>query len=67
MDLSNSISITVIGIQPGDRVVIFLPDVPELVIFILACFRVGAVVVPVVSHIGTLYELQLDLCMIVIV
>ncbi|XP_062512202.1 acetyl-coenzyme A synthetase-like isoform X2 [Corticium candelabrum] len=37
------------GIQPGDRVVIFLPDVPELVIFILACFRVGAVVVPVFS------------------
>jgi propionyl-CoA synthetase len=32
-----------LGVRPGDRVVIYLPMVPEAVIAMLACARVGAV------------------------
>ena len=31
------------GIQPGDRVVIYMPMVPEAVIAMLACARIGAI------------------------
>jgi propionyl-CoA synthetase len=36
-------SLQAIGVQPGDRVVIYLPMVPEAVIAMLACARIGAV------------------------
>jgi propionyl-CoA synthetase len=32
-----------LGVEPGDRVVIYLPMVPEAVIAMLACARIGAV------------------------
>ena len=32
-----------LGVQPGDRVVIYLPMVPEAVMAMLACARIGAV------------------------
>jgi acetyl-CoA synthetase len=32
-----------LGIQPGDRVTLYMPMVPELVIAMLACARIGAV------------------------
>jgi len=35
--------LTRLGIQKGDRVAIYLPMVPELVIALLACARIGAV------------------------
>jgi acyl-coenzyme A synthetase/AMP-(fatty) acid ligase len=38
------------GIKAGQRVVVYLPDCPELIFFYLACFRVGAVLVPVVRN-----------------
>ena len=31
------------GVQPGDRVVIYMPMVPEAVIAMLACARIGAI------------------------
>lgn len=35
------------GIGPSDRVVLHLPNSPHLLICLLACFRIGAVAVPV--------------------
>jgi propionyl-CoA synthetase len=32
-----------LGVQPGDRVVIYMPMVPEAVVAMLACARIGAV------------------------
>jgi len=32
-----------LGVQPGDRVVIYLPMIPEAVVAMLACARIGAV------------------------
>ena len=32
-----------VGIQKGDRVVIYLPNIPELAISVLACARIGAI------------------------
>jgi acyl-CoA synthetase (AMP-forming)/AMP-acid ligase II len=34
------------GIQPGDRVALFMPNCPELVLAYLACFAVEAIAVP---------------------
>src|SRR5689334_5751890 len=34
------------GVRPGDRVALFLPNCPELLLSYLACFRLGAVSVP---------------------
>jgi len=34
------------GVAAGDRVAVFMPNCPELVLGYLACFRLGAVVVP---------------------
>ena len=31
-----------LGVQPGDRVMIYLPMIPEAVIAMLACARIGA-------------------------
>jgi acyl-CoA synthetase (AMP-forming)/AMP-acid ligase II len=39
-----------LGVRPGRAVVLALPLVPELVIGLLACARVGAVAVPVVDE-----------------
>ncbi|MGI8458262.1 MAG: AMP-binding protein [Propionibacteriaceae bacterium] len=36
-------SLTAMGVTPGDRVVIYLPMVPEAVFAMLACARIGAV------------------------
>ena len=32
-----------LGVEPGDRVVIYMPQIPEAVIAMLACARIGAV------------------------
>src|SRR5262245_27606055 len=34
------------GVRAGDRVAVFLPNCPELVLGYFACFKLGAVVVP---------------------
>src|SRR5262249_32595391 len=34
------------GVQPGDRVALLLGNCPEFLIFLLACFRLGAIAVP---------------------
>jgi benzoate-CoA ligase family protein len=36
-----------VGVQPEQRVVLYLPDSPELVVFFLATMKIGAVAVPV--------------------
>ncbi|MBI5298993.1 MAG: AMP-binding protein, partial [Deltaproteobacteria bacterium] len=40
------------GVQKGDAVGIYLPMIPEVVISLLACFKIGAVAVPVFSGFG---------------
>jgi len=35
------------GIRHGDRIALMLPNCPEMLIFDLACFRLGAVAVPI--------------------
>lgn len=40
------------GIEKGDRVVLFLPVVPEAVVSYLACAMIGAVVVPAFTGFG---------------
>jgi len=40
------------GIGRGDRVVLFLPVVPEAVVAFLACARIGAIVVPAFTGYG---------------
>src|SRR5262245_59269557 len=34
------------GVRAGDRVAVFLPNCPELVLTYFACFKIGAVAVP---------------------
>lgn len=41
-----------LGVRPGDRVGIYMPMVPEVVVALFACFQVGAVAVPVFSAFG---------------
>jgi len=41
-----------VGVRPGDRVVVLLPNVPEVGIAYAAAWRVGAVLTPVVFLIG---------------
>jgi propionyl-CoA synthetase len=36
-------ALTALGVEPGDRVVLYMPMVPETVIAMLACARIGAV------------------------
>ena len=36
-------ALTALGVEPGDRVVIYMPMIPEAVIAMLACARLGAV------------------------
>jgi long-chain acyl-CoA synthetase len=35
-----------LGIQPGDRVALHMPNLPEFVVAYLACFQVGAIAAP---------------------
>ncbi|MDF1701366.1 MAG: AMP-binding protein [Planctomycetota bacterium] len=42
-----------LGIQPGDRIGIYMPMVPEVVVALFACFQVGAVAIPVFSAFGS--------------
>lgn len=41
-----------LGLEPGDRVGVYLPMLPETVISLLACARFGAVFVPIFSGYG---------------
>ncbi|HEV2109101.1 MAG TPA: AMP-binding protein [Thermomicrobiales bacterium] len=41
-----------LGIEPGDRVGLFLPMIPEAAIAMLACGKVGAIVIPTFSGYG---------------
>jgi acetyl-CoA synthetase len=41
-----------LGIQPGDRIGLFLPMIPEAVVAFLACAKIGAVSVPIFSGFG---------------
>ena len=38
-----------LGVKSGDRVTIYLPMVPELIISMLACARIGAIHIVVFS------------------
>jgi acetyl-CoA synthetase len=40
-------------VRPGDRVGIYMPMVPEVVVALMACFQVGAVAIPVFSAFGS--------------
>ncbi len=42
-----------IGVEPGNRVGIYMPMVPEVVVALFACFQVGAVAIPVFSAFGS--------------
>jgi len=42
-----------LGVQPGDRIGIYMPMVPEVVVALFACFQVGAVAIPVFSAFGS--------------
>ncbi len=41
-----------LGVCPGDRVAGFLPRVPETVVFMLGCWKAGAVYVPIFTGFG---------------
>ena len=42
-----------LGVAPGQRVGIYMPMVPEVVVALFACFQVGAVAIPVFSAFGS--------------
>ena len=41
-----------IGLAPGDRVALYMPMVPEVVMILYACFKLGLVAVPIFSGFG---------------
>lgn len=41
-----------LGLQKGDRVAVYMPMVPEVVVILYACFRLGLIMVPVFSGFG---------------
>ncbi|HVJ51203.1 MAG TPA: class I adenylate-forming enzyme family protein [Aliidongia sp.] len=45
------------GVRPGDRVALHMPNVPEMVVANYACFRIGAIAVPLNIRLKTA-ELQ---------
>src|SRR5882724_10471013 len=47
-DATNRIAaaLSAAGVRAGDRVALFLPNCPELVLSYFACFKIGAIVVP---------------------
>ncbi len=42
-----------LGVKPGDAVGMYMPMIPETVATLLACFKIGAVAVPVFSGFGS--------------
>ncbi|MFN7994439.1 MAG: AMP-binding protein [Bryobacteraceae bacterium] len=40
------------GLQPGDRVALYMPMVPEVVTILYACFKLGLIAVPIFSGFG---------------
>jgi acetyl-CoA synthetase len=40
------------GLTKGDRVALYLPTIPEVVVILYACFKLGLVVVPIFSGFG---------------
>lgn len=38
-----------LGIQPGDRIALHLPNCPELIFSYFACFKIGAIAVPLIT------------------
>src|SRR5262245_31538919 len=47
-DATNRIAaaLSAAGVRAGDRVAVFFPNCPELVLSYFACFKIGAIVVP---------------------
>ncbi|WKN60157.1 AMP-binding protein [Rhodococcus opacus] len=45
--------LTALGVEAGDRVILFLPVVPEAVVAFLACAMVGAISVPAFTGFGS--------------
>ncbi|MGA3044077.1 MAG: AMP-binding protein, partial [Bryobacteraceae bacterium] len=41
-----------LGLVPGDRVALFMPMVPEVVMILYACFKLGLIAVPIFSGFG---------------
>jgi acetyl-CoA synthetase len=41
-----------LGVQPGDRIGLFLPMIPEVAFALLAAMRIGAIVIPLFSGFG---------------
>ncbi|MBZ0185512.1 MAG: AMP-binding protein, partial [Candidatus Obscuribacterales bacterium] len=41
-----------LGVKPGDAVGLYMPMIPEVVAALFACFKIGAVAVPVFSGFG---------------
>ena len=39
-----------LGVGAGDRVFLFLPNIPELYIALVGCAKIGAIIVPMYSH-----------------
>jgi acetyl-CoA synthetase len=40
------------GVKTGDRIALYMPMIPEMVIILCACFKLGLIVVPVFSGFG---------------
>jgi acetyl-CoA synthetase len=45
-------AIETLGLSKGDRVALYLPTTPEVVVILYACFKLGLVVVPIFSGFG---------------
>lgn len=41
-----------LGLRKGDRVGVYMPMIPEVVVAIFACFKIGAVAIPIFSGFG---------------
>ncbi len=41
-----------LGLAPGDRVALYMPMVPEVVMILYACFKLGLIAVPIFSGFG---------------
>ena len=41
-----------LGLQPGDRVALVMPMIPEVVTILYACFKLGVIVVPIFAGFG---------------
>ncbi len=43
-----------IGVKKGENIAIYMPMIPEVVIALFACFKIGAVAIPIFSGFGAL-------------